>query len=57
MKLELYPRAPQTLADQLFQAGVEFPCGGEIACGGCEVPRDTPHANLDAMTRFARRRS
>lgn len=37
MKLELYPRARQTLADQLFQAGVEFPCGGESACGGCKV--------------------
>ena len=37
MKLELHPRVPQTLADQLFQAGVEFPCGGETACGGCKV--------------------
>ncbi len=37
MKLELHPRARQTLADQLFAAGVEFPCGGELACGGCKV--------------------
>ncbi len=37
MKLELYPRAPQSLADRLFEAGVEFPCGGESACGGCKV--------------------
>ncbi|MGA2181973.1 MAG: ASKHA domain-containing protein [Bryobacteraceae bacterium] len=37
MKLELHPRARQTLADQLFAAGVEFPCGGESACGGCKV--------------------
>ena len=37
MKLELHPRAGQTLADQLFAAGVEFPCGGESACGGCKV--------------------
>lgn len=37
MKLELHPRARQTLADRLFQAGVEFPCGGETACGGCKV--------------------
>jgi len=29
--------ARQTLADQLFAAGVEFPCGGELACGGCRV--------------------
>ena len=37
MKLALHPRPPQTLADQLFAAGVEFPCGGESACGGCKV--------------------
>ncbi len=37
MKLELHPHARQTLADQLFAAGVEFPCGGESACGGCKV--------------------
>ena len=37
MKLELHPRTGQTLADQLFAAGVEFPCGGESACGGCKV--------------------
>ena len=37
MKLELHPQARKTLADQLFAAGVEFPCGGENACGGCKV--------------------
>jgi len=37
VKVELHPRARQTLADQLFAAGVEFPCGGESACGGCKV--------------------
>ena len=37
MRLELHPRARQTLADQLHAAGIEFPCGGEIACGGCRV--------------------
>ena len=37
MKLELVPRAGRTLGDQLFEAGVEFPCGGESACGGCKV--------------------
>jgi uncharacterized 2Fe-2S/4Fe-4S cluster protein (DUF4445 family) len=37
VKLELHPRPRQTLADQLFAAGVEFPCGGETACGGCKV--------------------
>jgi uncharacterized 2Fe-2S/4Fe-4S cluster protein (DUF4445 family) len=37
VRLELHPRARQTLADQLHAAGIEFPCGGEIACGGCRV--------------------
>jgi uncharacterized 2Fe-2S/4Fe-4S cluster protein (DUF4445 family) len=37
VKLELNPQARQTLADQLFAAGVEFPCGGESACSGCRV--------------------
>jgi len=37
VKLEIHPRARQSLADQLFAAGIEFPCGGESACGGCKV--------------------
>jgi len=37
VKLELHPLAGQTLADRLFAAGVEFPCGGESACGGCKL--------------------
>ena len=37
VKLELHPQARRTLSDQLFAAGVEFPCGGESACGGCKV--------------------
>jgi len=37
VKLEIHPGARQTLADRLFEAGVEFPCGGESACGGCRV--------------------
>jgi uncharacterized 2Fe-2S/4Fe-4S cluster protein (DUF4445 family) len=37
VKLELHPGARQSLADRLFEAGVEFPCGGESACGGCKV--------------------
>jgi MtaA/CmuA family methyltransferase len=31
------------------QAGAAYICGA-----GCEVPRGTPHANVEAMTRFAR---
>jgi len=34
------------------QAGAAYICGA-----GCEVPRGTPAANLEAMTRFARSRS
>jgi len=37
VKLELHPRPRQMMTDQLFAAGVEFPCGGESACGGCKV--------------------
>jgi uncharacterized 2Fe-2S/4Fe-4S cluster protein (DUF4445 family) len=37
MKLELHPRQGQTLAEQLFAEGVEFPCGGESGCGACKV--------------------
>ncbi|HTX39157.1 MAG TPA: ASKHA domain-containing protein [Bryobacteraceae bacterium] len=37
MKLALDPHAFQSLSDRLFAAGVEFPCGGESACGGCKV--------------------
>jgi MtaA/CmuA family methyltransferase len=33
------------------QAGAAYICGA-----GCEVPRGTPHANMDAMARFARGR-
>lgn len=34
------------------QAGAAYICSA-----GCEVPRGTPHANMDAMTHFARARS
>lgn len=37
MKLEILPRPRRTLSGQLFDAGVEFPCGGESACAGCKV--------------------
>jgi uroporphyrinogen-III decarboxylase len=40
------------LAECFEQAGAAYICGA-----GCEVPRGTPHANLDAMARFARNRS
>jgi MtaA/CmuA family methyltransferase len=37
------------LAECYAQAGAAYICGA-----GCEVPRGTPHANLEARTRFAR---
>lgn len=37
MKLTLRPLPGKRLSDQLQQAGVEFPCGGEGICGGCRV--------------------
>ena len=37
MQLHLDPRPGTGLADRLFEAGVEFPCGGEAACGACRV--------------------
>ncbi len=37
MNLKILPQPGQRLADQLFHAGVEFPCGGESACGGCRI--------------------
>ena len=40
------------LAECYREAGTAYICGA-----GCEVPRDTPHANVEAMARFARSRS
>jgi uroporphyrinogen-III decarboxylase len=40
------------LAECYRQAGPAY-----IVGAGCEVPRGTPYANLEAMTRFARSRS
>ncbi|MGA7414424.1 MAG: uroporphyrinogen decarboxylase family protein [Bryobacteraceae bacterium] len=40
------------LAECYKQAGSAYICGA-----GCEVPRGTAHANIEAMTRFARSRS
>jgi MtaA/CmuA family methyltransferase len=40
------------LAECYRQAGAPY-----IVGAGCEVPRGTPHANLEAMARFARSRS
>ena len=40
------------LAECFEQAGTAYICGA-----GCEIPRGTPHENVEAMTRFARSHS
>jgi len=35
--LEVRPGDPRELREILFEEGVEFPCGGESACGGCRI--------------------
>jgi MtaA/CmuA family methyltransferase len=42
----------QALAECFEQAGAAYICGA-----GCEIPRGTPLANVDAMARFARSRT
>jgi uncharacterized 2Fe-2S/4Fe-4S cluster protein (DUF4445 family) len=37
VRLTLRPVPGRRLAEQLREAGVEFPCGGEGICGGCRV--------------------
>lgn len=35
--VHLKPETGRSLSDQLFELGVEYPCGGSSACGGCRV--------------------
>ncbi|MBS1826552.1 MAG: DUF4445 domain-containing protein [Acidobacteria bacterium] len=35
--VRLKPEPGRTVSDQLYQLGLEFPCGGCSACGGCRV--------------------
>ena len=37
MTVDVHPDPHRSLADRLFELGVEFPCGGETACGGCKI--------------------
>jgi len=36
-RIEIEPKGGKPLADQLFELGVEFPCGGGGGCGSCRV--------------------
>jgi uncharacterized 2Fe-2S/4Fe-4S cluster protein (DUF4445 family) len=37
LHFEIQPEPNRSLADRLFELGVEFPCGGETACGRCKI--------------------
>ena len=51
--LEIRPEAERSLADRLFELGVEFPCGGESACGGCKIRVLSGHIPITATMRQA----
>jgi uncharacterized 2Fe-2S/4Fe-4S cluster protein (DUF4445 family) len=53
VRLTLHPKPGETPADQLFAAGVEFPCGGDSACGGCRVRVLSGEASVTPMMRQA----
>jgi uncharacterized 2Fe-2S/4Fe-4S cluster protein (DUF4445 family) len=37
LHFDIHPEPNRSLADRLFELGIEFPCGGESACGGCKI--------------------
>lgn len=47
------PVAGKSLADQLFDLGVEFPCGGGSACGSCKVRVADGHVPVTESMRAA----
>ncbi|MGA2269832.1 MAG: ASKHA domain-containing protein [Bryobacteraceae bacterium] len=48
------PHQPdRSLADRLFELGVEFPCGGESACGGCKIRVLSGHIPITETMRQA----
>jgi 5-methyltetrahydrofolate--homocysteine methyltransferase len=51
--LEIRPEPNRSLADRLFELGVEFPCGGESACGGCKIRVLSGHVPITATMRQA----
>jgi uncharacterized 2Fe-2S/4Fe-4S cluster protein (DUF4445 family) len=50
---EIHPEPQRSLADRLFELGVEFPCGGETACGGCKIRVLSGHVPITATMRQA----
>ena len=50
---DIHPDPSRSLADRLFERGVEFPCGGESACGGCKIRVLSGHIPVTATMRQA----
>jgi len=53
LHFEIHPEPGRSLADRLFELGVEFPCGGESACGGCKIRVLSGHIPITATMRQA----
>jgi uncharacterized 2Fe-2S/4Fe-4S cluster protein (DUF4445 family) len=53
MTFDIHPEPNRSLADRLFELGVEFPCGGETACGGCKIRVLSGHIPITAPMRQA----
>jgi uncharacterized 2Fe-2S/4Fe-4S cluster protein (DUF4445 family) len=51
--VRLEPTPERTLRDQLFERGVEFPCGGVSLCRGCRVRVLEGHVPVSAAMREA----
>lgn len=52
-RVTIAPEAGKPLADQLFELGVEFPCGGGSACGSCKVRVLDGHVPITESMRAA----
>ena len=53
MTFDIHPEPHRSLADRLFELGVEFPCGGETACGGCKIRVLSGHVPITPTMRQA----
>jgi uncharacterized 2Fe-2S/4Fe-4S cluster protein (DUF4445 family) len=53
MTFDIHPDPHRSLADRLFELGVEFPCGGATACGGCKIRVLSGHIPITATMRQA----
>jgi uncharacterized 2Fe-2S/4Fe-4S cluster protein (DUF4445 family) len=51
LHFDIHPDPHRSLADQLFELGVEFPCGGETACSGCKIRVLSGHVPITATMR------